>query len=213
MSTSFNDIYNQLLKNSKWNGECLETTYKCKSVRKCPQMTYKGKCISVNRVSWEYHKGKIPPGIFVCHHCDNPKCFRIEHLFLGTPSDNMKDMVKKGRDNIFGARKYSKEELIKAKELREQGYSCFQISKRLNIHPNALSAYFHRHKIIKGNPKPKDRRYCPQEYTHKILKLMEKGHSTKEICSILKISDSTRWRIMKEISLQNIRRKLQEAIN
>lgn len=33
----------------------------------------------------------------VCHHCDNPPCFRLDHLFVGTPTDNMQDMLRKGR--------------------------------------------------------------------------------------------------------------------
>lgn len=55
--------------------------------------------ISAHRLSWMLHNSmaEISPGLLVCHTCDNRKCVRIEHLFLGTSKDNQSDMAFKGR--------------------------------------------------------------------------------------------------------------------
>lgn len=57
------------------------------------------KRIFAHRASWELANGPIPKDMFVCHKCDNPLCVRPDHLFLGTPYDNVQDMIHKGRTN------------------------------------------------------------------------------------------------------------------
>lgn len=50
-----------------------------------------------HRVAYELVVGPIPPGLFVCHHCDVPRCVRPDHLFVGTAKDNAQDRDRKGR--------------------------------------------------------------------------------------------------------------------
>jgi hypothetical protein len=53
---------------------------------------------AMHRLAWKIaNKKEIPKGMFICHKCDVRNCINPHHLFLGTISDNNKDMASKGR--------------------------------------------------------------------------------------------------------------------
>lgn len=58
--------------------------------------------VRAHRVSWVLHYGRIPDGLHVLHKCDNPKCVRPTHLFLGTALVNAQDRKAKGRGKAVG---------------------------------------------------------------------------------------------------------------
>lgn len=51
-----------------------------------------------HRYAYHIAVGPIPSGLNVLHRCDNRRCVRPDHLWVGTQSDNMRDCVSKGRD-------------------------------------------------------------------------------------------------------------------
>lgn len=59
--------------------------------------------LKAHRIAWMISSGAWPGTMFVCHHCDNPSCVRVSHMFIGTLQDNVADMVAKQR-HAFGER-------------------------------------------------------------------------------------------------------------
>lgn len=57
-----------------------------------------GKTKRVHRVVYEELNGAIRRKKIIMHTCDNTLCVNPDHLVLGTQRDNMRDMIKKGRD-------------------------------------------------------------------------------------------------------------------
>jgi hypothetical protein len=89
--------------------------------------SFHGNTMSAHRVSYELMTGPILNGLHVLHNCpggDNPSCINPCHLWLGTPADNVADMIAKGR-NAIGSRswfaKLNEDKVVEIRARFQQG--------------------------------------------------------------------------------------------
>lgn len=81
-----------------WKASCTTAGYGNYSLSSKTYFAHRDKTIFyAHRSAWVLERGEIHDGLHVLHHCDNPPCVNIDHLFLGTQKDNTLDMLSKGR--------------------------------------------------------------------------------------------------------------------
>lgn len=82
--------------------------------------------------------GPIPPKLGVLHRCDTPACCNLEHLFLGSQADNMRDASRKGRfrdrrGELHHKAKLSEAQVREIRALRSAGVENAEIGRRFGI--------------------------------------------------------------------------------
>lgn len=98
-----------------------------------------GRTEAAHRVIFRNVVAPIPKGMCVLHKCDNPKCVRPEHLFLGTKADNNVDRDSKGRGRALkgsmnGIAKLTEDKVRRMRRLyRIPGVSQRMLAKEFNI--------------------------------------------------------------------------------
>lgn len=109
------------------------------------RINIEGKNKLASRVMWELRFGKIPEEMCVLHKCDNPECLNINHLFLGTKSENVYDMVSKKRNFIGklennGRSKLTKNDAINIrKEYAKGNVFQYQLAKKYGVSQPIIS--------------------------------------------------------------------------
>lgn len=100
----------------------------------------------VHRLVFEAFNGRIPDGAFICHRCDNPRCCRPEHLFLGDARINNRDKASKGRGKgpcLGGeknpAAKLSESEVAEIRAALAGGKTGVEVARRFGVSPTTIS--------------------------------------------------------------------------
>jgi hypothetical protein len=103
-----------------------------------------GRDIRAHRLSWVIQNGPIPPGMFICHQCDNPRCVNPDHLFVGTPQDNVDDMHAKGRrrtGRIYRGHSNARAKLTaqQVREILASPGSHVDVARKYGVEPRLIS--------------------------------------------------------------------------
>jgi hypothetical protein len=93
---------------------------------------HNGKVVDTHRLSWILHYGDIPQGLYVCHKCDVRGCINPEHLFLGTPKQNILDAINKNR--LYDIRNAKKRKGYRAVNAKIPVEIVIEIKKRIADH-------------------------------------------------------------------------------
>jgi hypothetical protein len=101
---------------------------------------------TAHRMSFELAYGAIPEGKFILHRCDTPACVRPDHLRLGTPQENTRDMYEKGRAGFAGPKgednshaKLTEQEVIAIRQRFARGELIRRLAVEYQVTVSTLS--------------------------------------------------------------------------
>lgn len=97
----------------------------------------------VHRLEMEKKTGRtLTTAEVVCHACDNPACYNIEHLFLGTQADNVRDMHLKNRHAkgfALPQTKLSPADKLRIIRMRNSGYISRVIAEHFDVSRSVIT--------------------------------------------------------------------------
>lgn len=139
----FKEIFSELSTNENgcilWNKSEDSKGYGVYRVQLISGSYYK---LRAHKLSYLIYNGVIADGLVVRHTCDNPHCCNPKHLILGTVQQNNQDSVD--RKTRFAKAKFSKEDVLEIRRLKEKGLSFKKLASRFNTSISSIQGIVNR---------------------------------------------------------------------
>jgi hypothetical protein len=140
-----------------WKGTKSPSGYGC--------FSFNVKRVRAHRWSYEHFIGPIPAEMVVCHSCDVRNCVNPEHLWIGTRTDNHRDMCRKRRhaghvrgrgsksiDELknyrrgsnHGRSRITEDDVLAIRDKLEKGSTLTSLAKSYGIHITSIFLIKHR---------------------------------------------------------------------
>lgn len=146
-----------------------------------------GRTESAHRLAWILANGPIPAGLVVRHKCDVPRCVRPDHLELGTPAENSRDMtdrIRQARGERQGSSKITADDVRAMRAAARGGTPYRVLAGRYGVCESEVSAVVigRKWQHVEGALRPRVKRLRPEERAE-IVALVATGLTQEEVAS------------------------------
>lgn len=94
-----------------------------------------GRVVKAHRVAYELHYGvKLTSTQLLLHACDNPSCVRPTHLSLGSPRQNAREMIVRGRRPL----KLDPDKVRIIRGRLAVGFKARELAEEFGVHVSAI---------------------------------------------------------------------------
>jgi hypothetical protein len=121
---------------------CWECTSHAKDKWGYPVVYFNKKTVTIARYIYITSNNiqSLPSNTVIRHKCDNPLCINLDHLEIGSPTDNVKDRVKRNRSATGERNGRAKLTSLQVKDIRDNlgVVSINSLARKYNVNSKVI---------------------------------------------------------------------------